>query len=238
MATAARAGANGPSRRHQPGDPSSAPDPRPAEFRYGAVFALTLVLLVFVIVAPGTDASLAVAVALESAALLVVIATSRARASARRARVVIGSLLVGAVVLAVAYGGVPRSVVLVALGVLTLALPLALVGGLVRLVRTRGVTLQAVAGSLAIYVLVGLLFAWVIGLVAHLDAAPYFANGTDASQGSRVYFSFTVLTTTGFGDLTAATAVGHALAVVEMLVGQLYLVTVIGVLVGGLTRRS
>jgi Ion channel len=49
-----------------------------------------------------------------------------------------------------------------------------------------------------------------------------------------VYFSFTVLTTTGFGDFTAATHLGRALAVIEMLVGQIYLVTVIGVLVGNL----
>jgi hypothetical protein len=41
-----------------------------------------------------------------------------------------------------------------------------------------------------------------------------------------------VLSTTGFGDLTPAIPVGQALAVVEMLVGQIYLVTVIGLLVG------
>ena len=52
-----------------------------------------------------------------------------------------------------------------------------------------------------------------------------------------MYFSFTVLTTTGFGDYTAATSVGRALAVVEMLLGQLYLVTIIGVLVGNLAGR-
>jgi Ion channel len=52
-----------------------------------------------------------------------------------------------------------------------------------------------------------------------------------------VYFSFTVLTTTGFGESPAATPFGHALAVVEMLIGQFYLVTVIGILVGNLARR-
>ncbi len=52
-----------------------------------------------------------------------------------------------------------------------------------------------------------------------------------------MYFSFTVLTTTGFGDLTAATQVGRALAVVEMLVGQLYLVTVIGIVVANFAGR-
>jgi hypothetical protein len=46
-----------------------------------------------------------------------------------------------------------------------------------------------------------------------------------------------VLTTTGFGDLSPATAVGRALSVIEMLTGQLYLVTVIGVLVGNLAAR-
>ena len=46
-----------------------------------------------------------------------------------------------------------------------------------------------------------------------------------------------MLTTTGFGDLTAAEPVGRALAVLEMLVGQLYLVTVIGVLIGSFGRR-
>ena len=52
-----------------------------------------------------------------------------------------------------------------------------------------------------------------------------------------MYFSFTVLTTTGFGDLTAQNPLGRALAVLEMLVGQIYLVTVIGVLVGNFRRR-
>ena len=73
-------------------------------------------------------------------------------------------------------------------------------------------------------------------MVSRVDAAPYFTNGTDGSESDRVYFSFTVLTTTGFGDFTAASQLGHTLAVLEMLVGQLYLVTVIGVLIGSFGR--
>jgi hypothetical protein len=45
----------------------------------------------------------------------------------------------------------------------------------------------------------------------------YFAQGTDGVQSQRVYFSFTVLTTTGSGDLTARTGPARALAV---LIGQ------------------
>jgi hypothetical protein len=75
-------------------------------------------------------------------------------------------------------------------------------------------------------------------VISHAESAPYFTQGRDGDQAERVYYSFTCLTTTGFGDFTAAQPLGRALAVVEMLGGQLYLVTVIGVLVGGLVGRA
>jgi Ion channel len=210
---------------------------RAPEYRYGAVFACAAAALVVLVIAPTNDLGRAIALALESLALFIAVATSRERRSVRRARAVI--VAVGAVLVV---GGVAAGVVspegASALSALAgISASLALVGGLVSLVRQHGVTLQAVAGALAIYLQLGLIFAWVIGFVAHVDSVPYFAQGGDGSQTDRVYFSFSVLTTTGFGDLTAAQPVGRALAVVEMLGGQLYLVTVIGGLVGGLVGR-
>ena len=184
------------------------------------------------IVAPAGDLTRAVVLALESAALVVVVVTSRARAAVRREW---GLLAAGAGVLltlGVLAGAVSETVVHVCAGVLALAIPVALAGGLLRLVRARGATLQAVAGAVTIYLCLGLAFAWIVGVVSRLGAGPYFTNGSDGTESDRVYYSFTVLTTTGFGDMTAATQLGHSLAVLEMLVGQLYLVTVIGVLVG------
>ena len=209
-----------------------------AEFRYGAVFVLMVVLLVFVIIAPTGDAARAVVLALEGSALLVVVATSRERPAVRNARVRVLAVVAVAAVVGVAAGAFPVAPVLALNGLLTLAILVALVSGLLRLVTQRGVTLQVVAGALTIYVLTGLIFAWLVSLVADVGSQPYFAQGGDATQGERVYYSFAVLTTTGFGDFTAATPVGHALAVVEMLAGQLYLVTVIGVVVGDFAGRS
>jgi hypothetical protein len=206
-------------------------------FRYGAVFALSVALVVFLIVAPDADWARAVAIALEGAALVVVVATSRSRAGVRHQRAAVAGGIALAVVTAVAAGLVPDTVVFVLGGILAAAIPAALITGLMRLVGDLGVTLQAVAGALAIYLLVGLLFAWAIGFVGAVDATPFFAQGLDVADGRGVYYSFAVLTTTGFGDLTSATPVGHALAVVEMLVGQLYLVTVVGVMVGNLVAR-
>lgn len=209
-----------------------------ARFRYGAVFLLTLTLLVFVIVAPGADWSRAVACTLQWLALLTVVATSRARTGVRRSVAVVLLALTSFTVVGEAAGALPDAVLFAISGLLSAAIPLALIGGLMRLVRAHGVTLQAVAGALTLYLLLGLVFAWVIGFVDKVGDVQYFTQQAHASTSQIVYFSFAVLTTTGFGDLTAATHVGRALAVVEMLLGQLYLVTVIGVLVGNFVGRS
>jgi Ion channel len=209
-----------------------------AEFRYGAVFILMVALLVFVIIAPTGDTERAVVLALEGLALLVVVATSRERRAVRNARLRALAVVAVAAVIGVAAGAFPVAPVLVTNGLLALGILVALVKGLLRLVRQQGVTLQVVAGALTIYVLTGLIFSFVVSLVCDIDSTPFFAQGSDATQGDRVYYSFAVLTTTGFGDYTAATPVGHALAVVEMLAGQLYLVTVIGVVVGAFAGRS
>ena len=228
---------DGGAARDRPADETRAGDGHPAEFRYGAVFVLVFALVVFLIVAPPARWSRGVALAVEGSALVVAVATSRVRPAARRRQVRAAALAANAVVVGVTSGVLPVGVDSVLGGAIALAIPLALAGGLVRLIRDHGVTLQAVAGTLAIYLLVGLLFAWAISFIGRLGSTPYFAQAGAETMGRRVYFSFTVLTTTGFGDLTAATAVGRALAVVEMLVGQLYLVTVIGLVVGNFVGR-
>jgi Ion channel len=205
-----------------------------AKHRYAVVLTMTLVLVVFVILAPGANWSRAAAIGLEAATLVVVLATSREHRMLRRARALAVGLAAAAVVAGVAAGLIPAVAASAIAGALAVAIPLALLGGLARLVRTSGVTLQAVAGALAIYLLIGLTFAWLIGFASKLGGGPYFTQGTNGTESSRLYFSFAALTTTGFGDLTPAAAGGRALAVVEMLSGQIYLVTVIGVLVGSI----
>ena len=218
-------------------DGAGAPS-RPAAHRYGAVFAVTLAAVVFVIAAPSGDWSRAFALALEFAALAIAVATSRDRAEVRRARTLAVSLVAVLVVLWTGLGLLPALVTYGFGALLGLVIPLMLMGGLLRLLRTHGVTIQAVAGALAIYLYVGLLFSGVIGIVGHASGKPYFTNGTDGTQSQRVYYSFTTMTTTGYGDFTPALSGGRSIAVIEMLVGQLYLVTVIGILVGNMAGRE
>lgn len=211
--------------------------PGQPQFRYPAVLALMLTTVVFLIAAPSADWSRAVGIAIEASALVITVATSRERESVRlrRAAALAAAVLVAVILIGLGY--LPRWLTFAAGIVVTAAIPAALIQGLLRLLRREGVTFNAVAGSLAIYLSTGLIFAFIVGFVAQVSGAPYFAHHAAGTQGDKVYYSFTVLTTTGFGDFTPVTAVGHSLAVIEMLVGQLYLVTVIGLLIGNFASR-
>ena len=206
--------------------------------RYGAVLALTAAMATFTLAAPDRPGMRVGELALSGAALMAAMLTSGARAEVRRATLwALGATLVLAG--AAALGGArPGVLALAATAVISAAAIAVILGGLVRLVRERGVVLQAVLGALAIYLLLGIAFGFLIGAVATAFGGDYFAQGTDGVQSQRVYFSYTVLTTTGFGDVTPRTAPGRALAVLEMLIGQLYLVTVIATLVGNLRRHE
>jgi hypothetical protein len=70
-----------------------------------------------------------------------------------------------------------------------------------------------------------------------LGSAPFFAQGTDGTLSTRLYFSYVTLATLGYGDYTAAGDFGRTVSVVEAMLGQLYLVTVIALLVGQFSRR-
>src|SRR5947209_2560321 len=206
------------------------------QHRYGVVFVLILVLVLFEISTPAADWSRAVDVALAGSALTVAVATSRARRDVRRARALVVSGIALILVIGIATGVFGVALTFLVITLIVVSIPVTLASGLVRLIHDAGVTAEVVAGALAVYLLVGLLFASIVAFVAHVQSGNYFTQG-HVSTGDQVYYSFTVLTTTGFGDYTAATPFGHGLAVLEMLTGQLYLVTVIGMIVGNFVRR-
>jgi hypothetical protein len=206
--------------------------------RYGIVFAVALAAVLFLIISPESSWSRAIGLLFAGGMLLVVIATSRGNVRLRERAGV--ALIVATVVLVVgtAFEWIPAPVGTATSAVVLLTTLVQLVRGLAVLLRVHGVTVQAVAGALAVYLLIGIVFSFAITTMSKIDGGAYFAQGTDGSESERVYFSFTSMTTTGFGDFTPAQRGGRAVAVLEMLIGQIYLVTVISLLVGNLRRRN
>jgi hypothetical protein len=93
------------------------------------------------------------------------------------------------------------------------------------------VSLQSIYGALSAYLLLGLMFAAFYAGIARLGPGAFFAHHQPANTQTFQYFSFTTLTTLGYGDFTAAGSSGRALAVMEALTGQVFLATLVARLV-------
>ena len=96
--------------------------------------------------------------------------------------------------------------------------------------------MRTMFGVLCVYLLIGTAFAFAYSTIAAFDDGSFFAQISGRDQSDFLYFSFTTMTTTGFGDLTAAHDLGRSLAITEALFGQIYLVTVVALIVGNLGR--
>ena len=100
-----------------------------------------------------------------------------------------------------------------------------------RVLARPTVTIQSIYGALSAYLIVGLMFASGYAAIDHLGEVPFFANGQQANTQTFQYFSFTTLTTLGYGDFTALENGGRSVAVLEALTGQVFLATLVARLV-------
>jgi hypothetical protein len=93
------------------------------------------------------------------------------------------------------------------------------------------VTVQTIYAALSAYLIIGLMFASLYAAIDSLTATDFFANGEPADIRTFQYFSFTTLTTLGYGDFTAVGNFGRSVAVLEALTGQIFLATLVARLV-------
>lgn len=100
-----------------------------------------------------------------------------------------------------------------------------------RVLMQPEVTLQSIFGAISAYMIIGLMFAAVYGAMYRFGGDTFFAQRAAGNSKTFQYFSFTTLTTLGYGDYTAAASGGQAVAVVEAMVGQVFLATLVARLV-------
>jgi hypothetical protein len=104
-----------------------------------------------------------------------------------------------------------------------------------RLGRHRRVTRETIFGAIATYLLIAIGFAYLFMYIGATQDAPFFNTGTpdsDVPSTSYMYFSLVTITTLGYGDLAPATSIARLVATTEAVIGQVYLVTVVAMVVG------
>lgn len=107
------------------------------------------------------------------------------------------------------------------------------------LVLRRAVDSETVLGAIAAYLMAGMFFAFLYHAVGLTQTQPPFFGSQGAGTFSQdLFFSFTTLTTTGYGNLVPARNPGQTFAVLEMLIGQLFLVTAVAKVVSAWRPRQ
>jgi uncharacterized membrane protein len=190
-------------------------------------------ILAFAFVGDGRAGRLIV-VLLESATLIVILRASQAKPRTVRVAGVTCAVFVAAVAISQTGDGTWAKAAPAMLGAaLALGAPVAIIH---RLVQQPVINFTTVAGALCIYLLAGLFFTLVYATIGAFHDGGFFVQTSNPNGVDYVYFSFVTLTTTGYGDLTASTDGGRMCAILEALFGQLYLVSIVAVLVANMGR--
>jgi len=102
------------------------------------------------------------------------------------------------------------------------------------IITQKIVNLEVIYGAVVVYLLMGLLWALVFGLIYLIDPTSFsFANGlVEDSRIRFMYLSYVTLTTLGYGDITPLAPAARSFAMLEAIIGQIYLVVLVAWLVG------
>jgi len=100
-----------------------------------------------------------------------------------------------------------------------------------RIVSTDRVDSRTILGALSVYAALGLLFTYLYGTIDRLQSGNFFEGVAHPSGSDFLFFSYTTLTTTGYGDLVPGAQPGRMVTGLEMMLGQIFLVTLVAGLV-------
>ena len=219
-------------------------------------YALVLLLILATIISSAFlgDGTVGVIIPLAfmSLTLVVTMSTSDAGPQARIVtRVVVAVAFLGVLAAELFhFAGLARLGFFIAMIALSTITPFVIIR---RLVKHLTINLNTIAGAADIYLLIGVFYSVVYmtvgavqagflnslgpsGLQNMIPAAAFFSASRPTGPADFIYYSLVTMTTVGYGDLTATSNIGRMLSTTEALVGQLYLVTVVAVLVSRLGR--
>jgi hypothetical protein len=208
----------------------------PAGGRFGL---LLLILIVTYLLSAFTSGEWVNATQIVLFLVVAALALRGGRIGRRAARLVVAAAIGGtavAVTLAVTHPADAGA------GVANLWAALVLLGAVVlivgRVLAQSEVSLQSIFGAVSAYMIIGLMFAAVYNAMNKFDGGTFFAQGATGTGKTFQYFSFTTLTTLGNGDYTARDSGGQAVAVMEALLGQIFLATLVARLVAAFRAPS
>ena len=202
---------------------------------YGVLLVLIIVSMIVTAIADTTALGRSTVVILQGLVLIYALRTSRAgHRLIRSALLVVPPIVILGTILAVGESDVAQATV----GAVTAVLALGSIAAVVRRIGSHPrVDAATILGALCTYLLIGLFFSAVFATIGALSSGDFFVNVHDPRSVDYMYFAFITLTTVGYGDFVAAGNLGRMIAATEALFGQLYLVTVVALVIGNIGRE-
>jgi hypothetical protein len=197
---------------------------------YGLV--LVLILITFVVTMTlAQDGGAGRVFSIVIAALTAIVALTSSDVPPGRVRSAV--IIAFASVLAGLLGALIPSDVLLGFAVAITAILLAIAALTIlrRVVTSIAVDFRTILGAISVFTLIGLLFGFGYLALGRLQSGEVFAAVAHPKSSDFLFFSYTTLTTTGYGNLVPSGVIGEILSVFEMLIGQIFLVTLVAGLV-------
>ncbi len=104
-------------------------------------------------------------------------------------------------------------------------------------------TLDELFAAASMYAMLAFVFAYLYSIVEYFSPGSFYINSSNNPDGvfswfEMLYFSFTCLTSVGFGEITPVSDHARSLVMIQQLIGVLYLAIVISRLISMQARRN
>ena len=198
------------------------------------MLVLPLLSFTFLAIAPTGAWAQPIVVLLQGATLIAAFSAAEVHPRLTQLAVLVTAVATLTMTISVLVAGTSRSGLVALFNILLVTMAPIAIGW--SIVRRRAIDTRTVLGAICVYVLIGMEWAFIYLAIGSFASEPFFAQLADPTTAEYQYFSFSTLTTVGYGDLSSAANLGRTLAVLEALTGQLYLVTVIALLFSNIRR--
>ena len=202
---------------------------------YGFVLLLVMVTYIVSVSITQTWAG-SIVLTVQVATVWFTLRTSQARPAVRRVADIVLCLAAATVVVSLFahQSDVQRGGVFVVCSLLYLIAPFSIVR---HLMLRRDIDIETLLGAVTAYLLIGMFFAFAYKAAGVFGSVPFFGTAGHGSLSQDLFFSFVTMTTVGYGNLVPAANPGQTLAVLEALIGQLFLVVAVGKVISAYQPR-
>ncbi len=196
---------------------------------FGLVFLLVLATYVLASLLQNRGWSAVVLTAATSATSIVALTSSHAKAGFVRGAIWLSALTILLAIVAAASGD--RTWLNLASVVQISLLAIAMAAVLRRVVTAPDIGSRTILGALSVYTALGILFTFLYGMIERIQGGAFFEGVPHPAGSDFLFFSYTTLTTTGYGNLVPGGQPGRMISGLEMMLGQIFLVTLVAGLV-------